>query len=123
MCGLREIHLLNIVSVRVSIVVKKYHDQRNSYLIETGSQSQKFRPLSLWQEAWYCQVDMMLEDFRVLQLDRRWIKEETGHGIALILKTSKPCLHSDMFSLSRSTSCISATLYGKTFKHMNVGGA
>ena len=39
-----------------SIVVKRYHDQGNSYkykrLIGAGLQFQRFSPLSSWQETW-----------------------------------------------------------------------
>jgi hypothetical protein len=48
----------NAVLVRVSIVVKRHHDQGISYkgqhLIVAGLQVQRFSPLSSWQEAWQC---------------------------------------------------------------------
>jgi hypothetical protein len=44
--------------LRVSIAVKKHHDQGNSYkcktLIGAGLQFQRFSPLSSWPEAWQC---------------------------------------------------------------------
>jgi hypothetical protein len=42
--------------VRVSIAVKRHHEQGNSYkqqhLIGAGLQVQRFSPLSSWKEAW-----------------------------------------------------------------------
>jgi len=44
------------VLVRASIAVKRQQEQENSYkgkhLIGAGLQSQRFSPLSSWQEAW-----------------------------------------------------------------------
>jgi hypothetical protein len=44
------------VLVRVSAVVKRHHDQGNSYkrkdLIGVDLQAQMFSPLSSWQKAW-----------------------------------------------------------------------
>ena len=44
--------------LRVSIAVKRHHDQDNSYkgqhLIWAGLLILRFRPLSSWQEAWQC---------------------------------------------------------------------
>jgi hypothetical protein len=44
--------------LRVSIAVKRHHDQGNSYkgqhLIEAGLQFHRFSPLSSWREAWQC---------------------------------------------------------------------
>ena len=52
----RNTNSLGIVLVRVSIAVKRYHDQVNFYkgqhLIGAGLPLQKFSPLSSWQEAW-----------------------------------------------------------------------
>ena len=46
---------MQVVLVRVSIAVKRRHDQGNSHkghLTGTGLQFQGFSPLSSWQEAW-----------------------------------------------------------------------
>jgi hypothetical protein len=44
------------VFIRVSISVKRHHDQGKSYkgqhLIGAGSQVQRFSPLSSWRESW-----------------------------------------------------------------------
>jgi hypothetical protein len=46
------------VCLRVSIALKRHHDQSNSYkgqyLIGAGLQVQWFSPLSSWLEAWQC---------------------------------------------------------------------
>ena len=52
----QQIIKIYVVLVRVSIVVKRHHDQGNSYkgkhLVGAGLQFQRFRPLSSWWEAW-----------------------------------------------------------------------
>jgi hypothetical protein len=44
--------------IRISIAVKRHHDQDNSYkgqhLIGAGLLALRFSPLSSWQEAWQC---------------------------------------------------------------------
>ena len=59
--------------VRVFIAMKRHHDQDNSYkgkhLIGAGLQVQRCSPLSSWQKHGSIQVDMVLEELRVLQVD------------------------------------------------------
>jgi hypothetical protein len=40
------------VLVKVSIAVKRHHDQE--HIVGAGTQVQKFNPLSPWQKAWQC---------------------------------------------------------------------
>ena len=53
------------VSVKVSITVKRHHDQGDSYkgkhLIGASLQDQRFRPLSSWQETGSMQAGIALE--------------------------------------------------------------
>ena len=55
------------------IAAKRHHDQDNSYkgkhLIGAGLQVQRCSPLSSWQKHGSLQVDMVLEELRVLQVD------------------------------------------------------
>jgi hypothetical protein len=61
-----------IVLVRVSIAVKRHHDQGNSYkgqhLIGAVLQVQRFSPLSSRQQHGIIQADMAQEELRVLHL-------------------------------------------------------
>jgi hypothetical protein len=57
------------VIVRVSIAVKRHHDQGNSYkghLIGAGLQVWWFSPLPSWQEHSSIQAGMVLEELRIL---------------------------------------------------------
>jgi hypothetical protein len=70
--SLSPFHLIQnseVVLFRVSIPVKRNHDQSISYkskhLIGAGLQFQRFSPLSSWQ------VDMVLEEPKVLHLDAK----------------------------------------------------
>jgi hypothetical protein len=55
-CILQCIFFLSLAFVRVSIAVKRHHDQGNPYrgkhLIGAGLQFQGFSPLSSWWDTW-----------------------------------------------------------------------
>jgi hypothetical protein len=72
--NLKKKHLCVCVLVRVSIAVKRHHDQGNSYkgqhLIRACLQVQRFSPLSSRQEHGSVHAGMVLEELRVtLHLD------------------------------------------------------
>jgi hypothetical protein len=68
------------VLVKVSIAVKRDHDQSNSYkgqhLIGAGLQVQRFSPLSSRQEHGSIQADVRLEELKILHLNPRWTRED-----------------------------------------------